>query len=87
MISDNIVAINLDCINQEDPTNAKCNDGWAFRKLNSVTKEFVRHDTLSFNCIGNIYTIAIPQLLKFSILSSYRILLLSYQYDVLLHSR
>ena len=64
MISDNIVAINLDCINQEDPTNAKCNDGWAFRKLNSDTNEFVKHDTLSFNCIGNIYTIDIPQLLK-----------------------
>ena len=81
MISDNIVAINLDCINQEDPTNAKCNDGWAFRKLNSDTNEFVKHDTLSFNCIGNIYTIDIPQLLKF------RLLLLSYQYDILLHSR
>ena len=65
MISDVIVAINLDCINQEDPTNAKCNNGWAFRKLNTNNEEFMKHDTLSFNCIGNIYTIAIPQLLEF----------------------
>ena len=83
MISDDIVAINLDCINQEDPTNAKCNNGWAFRNLNTDKKEFVKHDTLSFNCIGNIYTITISQLLEFS----HRLLLLYNQYDVLLYSR
>ena len=50
-IPDEILAVNLNCINYEDPTHDKCNDGWFFRKVD--VKEFTKYPTLKLRCIGN----------------------------------
>ena len=50
-LPDEILAVNLNCINYEDPTHDKCNDGWFFRK--GDVKEFTKYPTLKLRCIGN----------------------------------
>ena len=52
-MDDEIIAVNLNCINYEDPTNVQCNGGWFFRNPNPDFKEFLKYPSLKFNCIGN----------------------------------
>ena len=53
-IDNEIVAVNLNCINYDDPTNDKCNDGWLFRKANAIEKTFLKYSTLTFSCKGQL---------------------------------
>ena len=46
-----IVAVNLKCINYEDPTHDKCEDGQFSRTDN--TTEFTKYPTLRLRCRGN----------------------------------
>ena len=56
MISGGIAAVNLNCINYEDPTDDRCNDGWLFRKANadipSPNNKFVKYPTVKIACTG-----------------------------------
>ena len=52
-IDDEIRAVNLNCINYDDPTHDKCTGGWFFRNPNPDIKEFLKYPSLKLTCIGN----------------------------------
>ena len=51
-ISRDIAAVNLHCINYEDPSNSKCTDGWLFRQANAEDQEFLKYSAMQFTCLG-----------------------------------
>ena len=58
-----IRAVNLNCINSDDPTNGKCNGGWFFRDPTEDVKAFLKYPSLKFSCLGNQYIVVIWNIL------------------------
>ena len=58
-ISAEIAAVNLKCINYEDPTDDKCNGGWFFRKVDaeipSPNNRFLIYPALTITCTGKTH--------------------------------